>query len=160
MSSKRKEPPQVESIDKVYSSLSEESGSSEDERRPKRRRNEGPKQTDLIESSTFVLDNVLDVTFIEGNPIQLDDAITLKDQNDACNIGQNSILLIVDSLHLLSPLPSKKIRKTTSGECTNCKTDKSPIWRKGPNSVKLCNKWYVCIEDYHLTKKWTLLETV
>jgi hypothetical protein len=84
----------------------------------------------ITESSTFVLkEKVLDVTLIDS-----DKAIT---QNDGCN---NSILLIVDNLHLYSPLPIKR-KNNVSGECTNCKTDKSPIWRKGPNSAKLCNKW-------------------
>jgi hypothetical protein len=171
MSSKRKEPPHVDVYDneKVYNSQSEESGSSEDENRPKRRRtsetelrnNDGPNSdevTQIRESSTLVLNDksqVLDVTYIDGAtvPLEHDQGIKLKDSTDQAPLSesfniigaQNSILLIFDSLHHVSPIPSnpsKKVRKNSnSGECTNCKTSKSPIWRKGPNNAKLCNKW-------------------
>jgi hypothetical protein len=61
--------------------------------------------------------------------------------------NQVPLLTITTALDRGSPstVDSKKINKNNAAyrECSNCFTTDSPIWRKGPNEDKLCNKWYV-----------------
>jgi len=45
-----------------------------------------------------------------------------------------------DRTTTMSPLDTKKNKNLAFRECSNCYTVDSPIWRKGPNDDKLCNK--------------------
>jgi hypothetical protein len=147
--------------DHAYSSVDEESG--EDEQSPKRRRTVSKHEFDSddsyaeediqIRERTFDQTNtkVLNVTYLDGETVtqKPDQDSNIKEsldqfiKSEPINTPgvQNSILLIFDSLRHVNPVQPKKTRKLNpSGECTNCKTVKSPIWRKGPNNSKLCNK--------------------
>ncbi|KAL0487235.1 nitrogen regulatory protein [Acrasis kona] len=128
------------------------SGSSEDEIPTKRRRTfyetpdkSGEHKPFLIDSPTMFINGqhqlleVVHSSYPAIPPTQYQAKILSLDQPAGLGTKKgNGVLMYLEDIQQVSTTTTKSAMSKNG--CTNCHTEKSPIWRKGPSNSKLCNK--------------------